>query len=730
MLVMGPVKRHRKEAFKQFVWIGDGFCCKRQCNKKFVEDDVKKWREFYHSLMQSQQREMLAGSLHVSPNADDIDAVNRTFFLMPSGTKPDITHDIGLVPVRVCLRYFLFFFFISRNKIYRNRLAKGRFSSTLRAFRDFGEEKRRMCVVWLHNLARYYTIMPNSKKIVIPVPTRRCVFRWYIEDCHEKGVEDIPSRSTFMKAWKSPQCSHIVLRRWLPFAQCVQCVTLSEKFRNRSTPEDERMQIGQELKDHNEYVRDLRDKYAIRCDTAKTEPHKYLSISIDAADQSHYGIPYFYRRSHAEDSMVKVPVHLMGAIVHGRRPYGFTFLENIKHGTNVTIECLHRIFSHIREQEGALPKILQIQMDNTCKQNKNKFMLGWMYYLVEIGTFDEVRLHFFPVGHTHADVDQMFSRLAVHLMATNSRCRAELLRCLENGFHMSGGESVYGEHLDRAANISDFIGPYLEDIKGISNYQMFKITKVDGVTCLEAFPTEQSKFSEGLTSKWSMFTRPLPHPTRLTVPHAQRVISPPVLISIMRKSLQRAIETRDLSSENVADIRSCIQLMEDDSSLEFDWDMNVYNVSGSVPRFFPQRENSHGWNIGDICLVCPAEECLQKEQFWIAQILRFTTLKNHPAVGVYWWENQSLHSNLDVLRGVFALNTTAEDTIFIESLVDKCVFTKQHRLSSSAKKKISYHVNKWLAPGNLFAHFECICMVLTTRCRQNQDKVEFQRPNR
>lgn len=697
---MAPITQRRKEALAVYAWTASSTCCKRSCHTKFTESDVRTWREFYHGLTQSVQREMLASHLHLHSIDDE---VHRTFFLMPSGSEAEISPSPGVSAVRVCMRFFLHFFFISRNKIYRHRVTQGRFSGVVRAFRDFDCDKRRKCVVWLCNLAKYYLISSNSGKVHLPGPTRRCIFRWFVDDMQQRGEINIPSRSTFMKAWKSPACSHITLRRWLPFAQCTTCVSLSDRFRDHHrTPSDEREVVAGELKSHHEYIKQLRDLYAIRCDLARTDPTTYLSISIDAADQAAYGIPYFHRRSHVDQAMTKVGVHLMGAIVHGRRPYAFTFLENIKHGTNVTIECLHRIFRHVRETEGALPKILQLQMDNTCKQNKNKYMLGWMFHLVSIGTFDEVRLNFFPVGHTHADVDQMFSRLAVHLMGVDSKSRAGLLRCLREGFSMSNGGSVHGEHLDRAANISHFLEPLLESkLEGVTNYQMFKISKSDARTVLEAYVTELSEFSEGLTQNWSLFALDVPPLNARTVPASQRRTKTAVELNAIRKGLERAVKLRNFEPAEIQDINDCIAILGDDTPLEFDWDMDVYAPSTKYPRRLPERvQMGHGWNIGDICLVRPAEDIINDEHFWIAQILSFTSIGHHPAAVVHWWENQSAHARFDELKGVFAADTSVQDTIFIGSMYDKITFTKQDfRLTSTSKHKVAHHVKSWIGEG-------------------------------
>ena len=71
----------------------------------------------------------------------------------------------------------------------------------------------------------------------------------------------------------------------------------------------------------------------------------------------------------------------MGALVHGHECHGFTFLTNIKHGTNITIETLHRVLQYHFELNNRKPftqRTLFLQLDNTTKQCKSKFVL-WFF---------------------------------------------------------------------------------------------------------------------------------------------------------------------------------------------------------------------------------------------------------------------------------------------------------------------------------------------------------------
>ena len=47
-----------------------------------------------------------------------------------------------------------------------------------------------------------------------------------------------------------------------------------------------------------------------------------------------------------------------------------------------------------------------LHAENVCY----RFVLGFMSLLVELKVFKKVKISFLMVGHTHEDVDQVFSR--------------------------------------------------------------------------------------------------------------------------------------------------------------------------------------------------------------------------------------------------------------------------------------------------------------------------------
>ncbi|KAL3696219.1 hypothetical protein R1sor_010295 [Riccia sorocarpa] len=69
----------------------------------------------------------------------------------------------------------------------------------------------------------------------------------------------------------------------------------------------------------------------------------------------------------------------------------------------------------VRETETTfkkLPPIFMLQMDNSAKDNKNQHVLAFCSELVIRGVFEIVEVNFLMVGHTHEDVDALFSKVS------------------------------------------------------------------------------------------------------------------------------------------------------------------------------------------------------------------------------------------------------------------------------------------------------------------------------
>ena len=111
-----------------------------------------------------------------------------------------------------------------------------------------------------------------------------------------------------------------------------------------------------------------------------------------------------------------LPVCLVGAIAYSCSWYGYWSMPWWASSSNVTLTALTRLIRAEQERGRAaggqggtgLPPKLWLQMDNTAKDNKNHYLVGYCGLLLAEGVFEEVEVNFLPVGHTHQEIDQTF----------------------------------------------------------------------------------------------------------------------------------------------------------------------------------------------------------------------------------------------------------------------------------------------------------------------------------
>ena len=276
------------------------------------------------------------------------------------------------------------------------------------------------------------------------------------KDAAKPQSKEIATICTFHRVWMHDvEMAPYIIRRWIPFAKCGTCSDFKLKEKAEKDPQ-ERKNLQRNQDSHLREVEFERRAYYTNQCRAQCAPETYLSLIIDGADQSDQELPHFHERSHTMDSVQKQKLHVYGALAHGRRAYAFTLPAHVRQGHNTTIEVIWRVMEDIVATEGKLPPVFLLQLDNTTKQNKGTYLYVFLYLLVHHGVFDRIIITYLPVGHTHEDIDQMFSRFAIALRQFNAVTRTEMGNVLEDAFFFNELPTIV-VHMDTCANISGWI---------------------------------------------------------------------------------------------------------------------------------------------------------------------------------------------------------------------------------------------------------------------------------
>ena len=285
----------------------------------------------------------------------------------------------------------------------------------------------------------------------------------------------IASYSYFQKVWRDePSLCCIVVRHWLPFARCDTCCTLREKEQT-CNDNQQATECRKKLQRHWDEVKEERRMYYSAQFRAVSEPKWYISMIIDGADQSDHDLPHFCTKNHLTDAAYKVKMYLYGVLAHGRGAFAYTCPGHVAQGNNVTIQTIFSTLLHMQSGRTS-EQILFLQLDNTGKQNKGQYLFGFLALLIKYRVFKEILVSFLPVGHTHEDIDQFFSRLAVFFRYHDCLSRPHLSECLQGAYRFEH-RTAHIEHWNTVANISAWISSYTDGLfDGCMQYRRFRFT--------------------------------------------------------------------------------------------------------------------------------------------------------------------------------------------------------------------------------------------------------------
>lgn len=204
-----------------------------------------------------------------------------------------------------------------------------------------------------------------------------------------------------------------------------------------------------------------------------------------------------------------------------------------------------------------------------------------MAYLADLlvrKVFRTIRVSFLYVGHTHEDIDQLFSRIAVALRKTNAPTIDEFAKVIENSYTPQPKVIVLKSLANVSHGVLDMVSRFP---KGIMKYKQFWLSMSD-----EGFPRlacrvhpHGSELFRAMDGN-DMFTRiydehvgPWQGIDYTKIPPAQRK-EPPLTdkdIEKYKKTISRAHQQWKLTEKQVQSLVEMLQTLANDEPIPFHW---------------------------------------------------------------------------------------------------------------------------------------------------------------
>ena len=214
---------------------------------------------------------------------------------------------------------------------------------------------------------------------------------------------------------KHPRLANVVLARLADtFADCDTCSEHKAILRKTGNAAQKTTTLLAR-KEHLDLIWRVRHAYDVRCLLPAvdelSEPKQILnvlSIVIDGPSLFKLRAPVFPGGRNPKSVSSLLSEGFMGVIVHKVKTYAIRMSWATPSKINQTIECLHHVLLDL-QKEHTLPKKLVVQMDNSTASNKTPAVLIFVAWLIEKGIFTEAEINLLFPGHTHIDIDQLFS---------------------------------------------------------------------------------------------------------------------------------------------------------------------------------------------------------------------------------------------------------------------------------------------------------------------------------
>ncbi len=206
---------------------------------------------------------------------------------------------------------------------------------------------------------------------------------------------------------------HVHIKTWQPFAKCDECAKfkLGRLLSSKDGSVESEAQKA-ERRAHQLRISLARQRYMVRSTLSKGFQDLFVHVCIDGMDNKKTNLPHCHGALYSKDVDgvgFELQTKLLGGLVDGLGFFTFLTYPTYLHGSGLAWTGLLHMIQAMKSEGKPLPPYLFLQLDNAGKDNKNQHAFAFLGYLVHTGVFKTIFMHFLPVGHTHAEIDQRFS---------------------------------------------------------------------------------------------------------------------------------------------------------------------------------------------------------------------------------------------------------------------------------------------------------------------------------
>ncbi|KAG2370876.1 hypothetical protein C9374_001392 [Naegleria lovaniensis] len=432
------------------------------CVKHFSEDDVVEFRSRYSNLSTENAKQMFVFNSLKNANGS-------TLYL---NGKP------------CCIQCFAKMFGISKFKLKQAKKAiRNEVVPSTGWHGNTGNKKhttrKSEAIAWMQVLLeRDGQFAPNNTEIHLPCYNSwNDIFEQYSADMTKKKAPAYKTKVNFCNLIEQ-EFPTIILPKSTRLGKCDDCLQFKkEKAKLELKDTKGRNALDEKIKIHQQHHEKERAYYYYRREKAQQNPSDIECIIIDGAEAIQFPVMYPIPKS-ASSNVQKLKMGCYGLIAHGANTRMLKLIPpHFPGGANLACTVLYEACRQQIESNNR-SRTLFVQADNCAKEAKNKYSIAFLAMLVHYGWFEEIFISTMIVGHTHADIDQMFSTYAKNLHQKDDRGVVEtpqnFIDKIET-WYCDGSTRPKASFLQRMFDWSTFFDGVVMNFEGISNYHGFRI---------------------------------------------------------------------------------------------------------------------------------------------------------------------------------------------------------------------------------------------------------------
>ena len=273
----------------------------------------------------------------------------------------------------------------------------------------------------------------------------------------------------FTELWNENFSKKVRFRARKPFGTCTECKRLKTALNETRRMKDQFAMWKKEFRKHLEGQKSERQSYYRH--RQKGRALVALSIIMDGMDQSKLNLPH--TKVPWKDQSDFCETKITGVLVHGKTFRVYVSEPQVKSDSNLSLHCLHdTIMSQL--DEGELPEVLYLQVDGGS-ENKNQWVLMYLAMLLKLRIFKKIKMQFLPVGHTHEDIDQCFSRIAVALNQQDAYTFESFVTLVRNSI-LKEGDFPEVIQLGHVYDFKKWLGSGTLDVKAWTDNHIYRFS--------------------------------------------------------------------------------------------------------------------------------------------------------------------------------------------------------------------------------------------------------------